>query len=329
MASKYESYCNSTSDLKAILSSIDSYDRKTVLSPNWVLSSGSLYYLHGSGFCSVLFRNSRDLGTDKGSTPSAEEEFYYNSSEDRLEYYEAGTSASALNGDVWEAGEDWITLKNRTCSEQADRIRSYINRPILKRSNSVYQGASERNYDWIVIRCNAALAVADLIYSIDPDKAREIEDRITNNEKTGLLDKLKSKSYALWNETTWRSEGGVITYINYGGSSTGFIADLRMGSRPNVLYDDVRAVISTGGTISVGTANTTVKYDIYTANDEGLKQEKIVDGELINGSYQAFAYNGFIRWSGSGVFTTGDEFSIVFQSDEVAIGNVKSGQIYR
>ena len=328
MASKFEAYCNSTTDLKSILSTVDSYDRKKVLPPTWELSSGSLYYLNNSGFCSVLFRNGKDLGAAQSSTPSSDDQYYYNSAEDRIEYYKGSTTASALNGDVWESGEDWITLKNRVCSEQADRIRSYINRPILKRKNSVYQGASERDYDWIVVRCNAALAVADLIYSIDPEKASEIEDRITNEQKTGLLDKLKSKEYALWNETTHRSEDGVITYISYNGSSTGFISDLKMESRPNVLYDDVRAVISQGGTFTVGTANTTVKYDIYVANDDGLKQEKVVDGELMNGSYQAFAYNGYIRWS-PGIFTTGDEFSIVFQSDEIAIGNVKSGQIYR
>ena len=52
-------------------------------------------------------------------------------------------------------------LKNRVVKEQADHMRSYLNRPIYKRGNSNYQGASDRSYDFIVIRSNALLACAD------------------------------------------------------------------------------------------------------------------------------------------------------------------------
>jgi len=332
MASKFEAFCNNTTDLSAIYSGIDSMDRKTVLPPNWVASGTSnLYYLHGSGSSgNVLFKDGKDLGAEQGSEPSSDNTWRFVEADDRLEFFLASSSASALNSAVFEIGQDWDSLKTTVCKEMADRIRSYMNRPILKRKNSTYQGASERNYDWVVIRCNAALAVADLIRSSNPEQAEDIESRILNEAGTGLLDRLKRGEYNLWNETTWPKEKGVITTISQDASSTGYIEDIKLDGRPTTYYDDVRAVISSGGggTFTVGTANTTVKYDVYIANDDGLKQQKVVDAELINGSYQSLAYGAFLRWS-PGIFVAGDEFSILFQSDEVPIGTVKSGQIYR
>ena len=333
MASKFEAFCNNTTDLSAIFAGIDNMDRKVVLPPNWSASGTSnLYYLYGTGSSSgsILFKDGEDLGSEQGSQPSSDDQFRMVEADDRLEYYLASSSASALNGIVFEMGEDADSLKTKVCKEQADRIRSYMNRPILKRSNTTYQGASERNYDWVVIRCNAALAVADLIRSSNPEQAEDIESRILNEAGTGLLDRLKRGEYNLWNETTWPKEKGVITTISQDASSTGYIEDIKLEGRPTTYYDDVRAVISSGGggTFTVGTANTTVKYDVYIANDDGLKQQKVVDAELINGSYQPLAYCAFLRWS-PGIFVAGDEFSILFQSDEVPIGTVKSGQIYR
>ena len=209
MASKYESFCNNTTDLSAIYSGIDSMDRKAVLPPNWVASGTSnLYYLHGSGSSgNTLFKDGKDLGSEQGSEPSSDNTWRFVEADDRLEFFLASSSASALNSAVFEMGQDWDGLKTTICKEQADRMRSYLsNRPIMKRSNSTYQGASERDYDWIVIRCNAALAVADLIRSTDPEQAEEIESRIINDDGSGLLDRLKRGEYSLWNETTWSKE---------------------------------------------------------------------------------------------------------------------------
>ena len=55
---------------------------------------------------------------------------------------------------------------------------------------------------------------------------------------------------------------------------------------------------------------------------------KVVDAEQVNGNYQSLAYGAQIRFQ-SGIFSSADEWSIIFQSDELPIGTVKSGQIYR
>jgi hypothetical protein len=54
----------------------------------------------------------------------------------------------------------------------------------------------------------------------------------------------------------------------------------------------------------------------------------VVTAEQIDGSYQSLAYGARIRFS-EGSYNTSDEWSVIFQSDEIPIGSVKSAQIYR
>ena len=327
MASRYEAFCNNNTDLQAILSTIDSYDRKRVLAPNWVESGTSnLYYLYNTGYVSQLYKDGAEQ-TSVSDTPNANNEFEYDSGQDRLQFYMGGLSTSSMNSTVFESSQDWDSLKTTVCKEQSDRIRSYINRPIYKRKRSQAQGASERDYDWILVRCNAALAVADLIRSFDQEKAEEIESRITNDEGSGLLDRLKRGEYALWNETSWRSEGGVITDVAVDSSTTGVIEDVKIDGRPGVDWDDVRVIISTGGTFVAGTSSP-VYYSVKVKSGEGISMSTVVNAQKVNGNYQNLAYGASIRFS-EGVYTANDQWSVIFISDAIPIGTVKSAQIYR
>ena len=320
-------FCNTTTDLQAVIADIDKYDRKRVLPPNWVESGTSnLYYLFNPGHVGQLYKDGAEQ-TSVSDTPNANNEFEYDAGSDRLQFFMGGLSTSAMNSTVFEAGQDWTTLKTTVCKEQADRIRSYLNRPIYKRGNSTYQGASDRDYDFIVVRINAILACADLIRSQDPERADIVEAMATSAEGDGLLDKLKRKEYVLWNETTFKSESGVIKEVSLDSSTTGYIEDIKLDGPPHTDYDEVRVVISTGGTFAPGTSSP-VKYDVYVKNDNGLRMSKVVDAETMNGDYQSLAYGARIRYQ-AGVYVADDEWSVTFQSDEIAIGSVKSGQLYR
>tara|TARA_R100001015_G_C4591844_1_gene147306 strand:- start:29 stop:1003 length:975 start_codon:yes stop_codon:yes gene_type:complete len=320
-----EAFCNTTTDLQAIVSDIDRYDRKRVLMSNFITTdTTNLYQLMNTGHIEQLYRDGIEM-TAVTDSPNADNEYNYSSTTDSFQFFLSSSSVNALNSSVFEAGEDWNTLKTKVTKEQADHMRSYLNRPIYKRGNSNYQGASDRSYDFIVIRCNAILACADLVRSQDPEKADELEERVLGDE--GLLTKLKRRDYVMWNETSFRSESGVIREISVNGSTTGYIEDLKMYGPPSTDYDEVRVVISTAGTFSPGTAST-VKYDVFTKNDTGLRRHKSVDAEVMNGDYQDLAYGALIRFQ-AGVYTLNDEWSITFQSDEVQVGSVRSGQIYR
>ena len=320
-----EAFCNTTTDLQAVVSDIDRYDRKRVLMNNFITTDTSnLYQLVNTGHVELLYRNGIEM-TSVTDTPNADFEYNYSSSTDSFLFFLSSSSVSALNSDVFEAGEDWNTLKTRVIKEQADHIRSFLNRPIYKRGNSNYQGAADRPYDFIVIRCNALLACADLVRSQDPEKASELDELVLGDD--GLLVKLKRRDYVMWNETSFRSESGVIREVSVNGSTTGYIEDIKMYGPPSTDYDEVRVVISTAGTFSPGTAST-VKYDVFTKDDTGLRRHKSVDAEVMNGDYQPLAYGALIRFQ-AGVYTLNDEWSITFQSDDVQMGTVRSGQIYR
>ena len=323
---RFEAFCNITTDLQAICD-VDSYDRKRVLPNNWVESGTSnLYYLHNAGYCSAIFMDGAEQ-TYVSDTPNAMNEWTYQAASDRLDMYIGGSSVADMNSRNWEESQDFATLKTAVVNESADLIRSYINRPIYRRKNADLQGASSRDYDFILVRINALLAAADLVRRFDEDKADEIYEKALSPDGEGLLDKLKRGEFALWHETTNRSEDGIVQVVSINGSTTGYPRDIKMHGPPSVDYDEVRLVISTGGTFAPGTSSP-VKFDVYVKNDNGLRMEKVVDAETMNGSYQSKAYGAMVAWQ-PGVYVADDEFSVIFQSSDVAIGSIKSGQIYR
>ncbi len=328
MATRFEAFCNITTDLQAILADVDNYDRKRLLRPNWqATGTTNLYKLNDSGYISQLYINSAEA-TAVVDTPNADNEYKYDSASDSVEFFLASSSTSALNGTSFEASEDWATLKQKVVNEQADRIRSYINRPIYKRKKDTSQGASERQYDFVLIRSNAALAVADLIRSVDPEKAMEIESMIFDLEAgQGLMDKLKRGEYTLWNEASSRSLSGIITEVNVNANTTGVIEDVREYAPPRIEWDDIRVVITQGGTFSAKTENNTIKYKVLSMGVKGIATEES-NPELIDGNYQGLAYGLSIRFS-EGVYTTGDEWSVIVQGGNEDFGTIKSGQVYR
>lgn len=326
--SRFTAFCNNTTDLQAVVGDIDKYDRKRVLAPNWsTTATSNLYQLSGTGYVSQLFVDNAEV-TMVTDTPNANGEAGYTASTDTLQYFVTSSSVTALNSAVVEGGQDWDGLKTTVCKEQADRIRSYLNRPIYKRGNTTYQGASDREYDFIVIRINAILACADLVRSLDPERADAIETMAIADDSNGLLDKLKRREYVLWNETSFRSESGIVSEVSVNGSTTGYIEDIKMHNPPTTDYDEVRVIISTTGTFAVGSAST-VKYDVYVKDNTGLKTHKVIDGETITGDYQSLAYGAQIRFAPGVYNSTSDEWAITFQSSSIPVGQIKSGQVYR
>ena len=325
-------FCNSTTDLQACVSDIDKYDRKRVLPPNWVATSTSnLYQLSNTGHVSQLYMDGAEMIgiADTPTAPSSDNQFQSAEADDVVFFYLAGTTASALNSSVFEAGQDWITLKNTTCKEQASFIRSFLNdRAIYKRGNSNYQGAEDRDYDFVIIKSNAILACADLIRSYDTEKAEELYELAMG--ENGLLTRIKRGDFALWHETTKASQGGspTISEISINANTTGYIEDIKLAAGPvHTSYDQVVVEIQTGGTFALGTASP-VYYNVYTKDSTGLKMHKIVDNEQVIGDYQSLAYGAQVRMQ-AGFYTASDQWLVTFQNDAMPVGSVSTGQVYR
>ena len=324
MSTRLEAFCNITTDLQGIEPSIDSFDRKRLIQ-NFVTYTTNVYVAHDSGYVDLAYVDGKEQSMQSavGDVDGADKA-YYDASADALYVY----NSLDPNNLTVEGAEDWATVKQRVVNEQADRIRSYINRPIFERNKAEDQGASSRTYDFVLINANAGLAAAELMRPIDFQRAQDIEERYISPDGDGMLDRLKRGDYALWNEATYEKNEGRVVPVSLNASTTGYIADTKVYGLPHIDYDDVRIKITTGGTFTSGTENSTVKYSVFIKNDDGLGVEEVVQSEDINGSYQPMAYGIDIRFS-EGVYTTNDEWQIIVQGEPEEHGSVKSEQISR
>jgi len=146
--STYEaSYC-SQADVAQVLPEMAKYSQRSILAPNWVASGTSnLYYNYsaGSGF-SVLFKDGKDLGSEHGSQPGSDDQWRFVEADARLEYFLASSSASALNGSVWEFGEDQDANLTKNIARASDFIRSMSGIPIYPRKGVGVASATGNDY---------------------------------------------------------------------------------------------------------------------------------------------------------------------------------------
>ena len=321
MSTYFQAYCNTNTDLLGVLPQIEGFDQKHLIT-DWAVDSGTRYRADSSGYVSMLYKNGKEMGAAQASSGNVDtnDEWYFDSSADVVYFY---NDANSPNEDRMEAGIDWGTLKQRVVDEQAERMRGYLSFPILQRKGVGTQSASSRDYDWIIIKSNATLACAELVRPSNPELAEELEKRIIDPETDmGLLDRLKRGEYKL----SYQSEGQHgIREVSINGSTTSSIVDLR--GEPSVSWDVVKVVIDTGGTLTAGTENSTVKYSTYGRN-KSIKDSKIVDNQLITGGWDAIGYGVSVRWS-MGVLTTNDEWEVELSGDEHENPIVKTAQAVR
>lgn len=321
----FEAYCNTEGDLQAVMPDIHNYNQKFLVQ-NWVVHSGSIYKSFDSGYIDVLFRSGEDLGNKQGNVGALDTdgEWFYDSSEDVVYIF----SDSDVTDLVMEGGADWDDLKDKTVKETADMLRSYIGRPILRMNNANSQGAAGRNYPYVIIRANAILACAQLVMPYDPDRGQAIQDMAMSDEGTGLLDRIKRGEFALPSDTSPDKNAGVVRQISLDNDTTGGIIDVQNVNHPMTRFDDIRVVITTGGTFTAGTSSP-VKYDVFVSDDTGLRRTRTVENEIVTGVFQPAAYGIAIRFS-EGVYTANDEWGILVMgghSNETSV--VKSGQAVR
>jgi len=316
-------YCNLTTDLMAIEPQIERYDRKRLIT-GWTTVSANLYAAYDTGYAAILVRSGVDLGAAEALVGDVDSdgEWFYSSTLDKITLY----STTDPNTIEVEAGEDWATLKARVAAEQAERIKSYLNRPIYKRSGTGQQSESTRDYDWIIIHSNAALTVAELIRDVNPAKAEAIELRIIDPENgTGYLDRLKAGEYKLWHEETVAKQGGIVRQVSINAATTGAIIDTK--GKAGCDWDVIKIKIIAGGTFAQGTASA-ITYSTWIKDDTGLKMQALVSAETINGGYQNFGHGISGRFS-PGVYTANDEWEVEVSGEDEYSPTIKQIQIVR
>ena len=320
MSTYEKSYSNTNTDLIAVVPDLGTYDQKNLIT-DWETHSGSVYRT-SSGYISMLYKNGRELGAVQSALVDvdATDEWYFDSAADLVYFY----LATDPNEERMESGVDWETLKTRINSEQAERIRSYVGRPILSRKGVGTQSASSRDYDWLIINANATLTCAALVRPANSELADALEKKIIDPETgLGTLDLLNSGSYHLWNEAEFQNVQ--IRDVSVNGSTTSAIVDWK--GEPSVDWDILKVQIQTGGTLASGSASS-VTYSTWGRDDTGLKISKIIDADTVTGGWDYIGANVYVRFS-AGVLTANDEFEAELNGQAPENAQIKTAQLWR
>ena len=274
-------YCTHR-DLKDIYPNIDEFDVKTAIY-GWTTVSTNKYAAHNSGLTTQLFANGEDLGAAQSAHTdlNVEGEWFYNSAEDVCYYYSASSPADKLI----EAGEEFSALITRIMKNASRYVDSRVDAGIPRDAFKDKEG----NYDYFLIRTTAIVAVYFLINSTMPNS--EVSNKFLE-EANFNIDQINTGKTKLSYQVSGDSASGVLREVVSPQAANGlYIVDTR-GHYTGV-YDLMKIVISTAG--AIGTA----KYDVYHGDSTGLKQNKVVDGELITGKYQSIGSGLQVRFAGS------------------------------
>lgn len=307
--STYEStYCNTTTDLLFVEPNLAQYDGKRVLASNWVDSGTThLFYLYNSGDVSgQLYLDGQEM-TAVTDTPNANDEYKYTASTDLLELYQSGGSANTLNSSMIESSSDWATLKSDAVKRASDFIRGYLPFPIYSNAGVGTQDASASDFPEIIVRSCAILTCESLIRPYDVEKADQILSQVINEQGTGYLDMLRTGQVHIYSSESEYKKRGILRTISQNANSTGGIVDIK--GTPSYSWDKIKIIISNGGTITEGVANSSVKFNSFIGNENGLKLEQMASDEVIDCYWQLVGHNMYCRFS-AGLYTTNDEFEL-------------------
>ena len=277
----------STSDLKDVYPNIDKYDMKRPLY-GWVIDD-NYGYVYNSGLVNQLYADGKDLGDAQGSSGAVDavNEWYYDSSADRLWYYFGSSNTSPIDM-LMEAGEDWATHQTDMLYKASRYFDSYVD-PTLP--TQMWKN-DEGEYDYIVIRTTAQICAYFLLSAHDPEN----EDALKIKEEyESILDRINAGGIKLGFEKSADSSQGIITELSANASSTLKPVDLRGRYRGSV-YDKIRLQVITGGVIGTAT------YSVWVNGDDklGINQgSQVVTAEKITGAYQTLSGGLQVRFGGS------------------------------
>ena len=270
----------SSRDLKDVFPNLDEFDTKKPVY-GWVVDSGTRYVAHDSGLVTQLFVDGKDLGSAQSSSSAVDTngEWYYDTATDAVYYYNDASSPDDL---LMEAGEDFATLKTRVMKDASNYVDSKLDATLPREQFLLKDGT----YDYLIRRLTGLVAAYFLVKGKDPTS--EIAEALFDEARMHIED-LNSGKAKLSFQNTGDASKGIVRKISVSGSLN--IVDTRGNYRGS--YDRLKVIITTAGAIG------TSKYSVYAKNTDGLKNNLVVQTEVINGDYQDLSGGLQIRFQGS------------------------------
>lgn len=322
-------------DLKKHFARIDEYDLKNKLSDyKFVQHSGNTWKLQDSGSVVVLYLNGEDQGSAVANVGALSNDYdwVYVTSEDCLYIlFATGDTPTDNSWRIEAAPQDWDDAKTDAIKYASEMMESILDdrfpRPIPKTTSSKVSGVE---YDYWVVMCTSLLAAWHLVKATDPggEDHQNLTDQLgtpIGAENPGLLDKINNGDIKLSFELT-DSDGAQIEEVSVNASSTGFPTE-PIGEA-SVEYEAYIIEIVAGGTITNGTANTSVSYKVTNSQGETVVSTTIIDGNYYH-EIGAGIKARFVAEEAGSVYTTGDKWVLIAQNEGINTSTIGSAEIVR
>ena len=273
----------------------------------------------------MLYSNDIELTSVSDlASVDADGKFFFDEDADVVYYRPTSTNNPNFDESV-AAGRDNKTLFTEFISRSSDFVRSYINKPIYKNKGVGTGDSLGRDFPEVIVRSTALLSASLAIMAYDREKGEELQNLAYNpNDNNGLLDLIRRGVISLDQDEDGRDK--IVKEVAINTSSTGTIVDTF--GHPTVSYDRIKVIIASGGTFSAGSTST-ITYNTFVGNDNGLKIDQVAISEVIDGSFQSIGHGIYVRFS-TGVYTTGDEWEVeVSGLDHTSGGGINTIQLKR
>ena len=326
--STYESSYCSQADIQFVLPEMAKYNQRTILSPNWVASGTSnLYFNYSTGPMTILFKDGQDLSTEHGSQPSSDNQWRYVEADGKLEYYLASSSASALNGAIFEGGIDADTHLTSVIARSSDFVRSMSGGiAIYPRKGVGIASATGADWPEIIVMSTAHIAASFITAPYNLELSTQLSDKVSNAEGTGWLDLLRRGEVTINQQESLQKNHGIVRRVSLNGSTTSDIVDVK--GRPSVEWDIIQIKIASGATLARST-NSSVTYSTKGSNADGLQVEALYTSETVTGGWDAVGHGMYVRWS-PGVLTTNDQWELEISGElDSTATPIKMAQVNR
>jgi hypothetical protein len=308
-------YCV-VADLQKYVSTIDSYDLKVELADFEFQSLGSdVFQLDDSGSVIIAYRNGVDLGAAAANVGavSSDGDWFYDAALDRFTI-KLGASDSPTDADIrlQRAPETWADAKTYAVQLGQSKVEQELDERFPRPLPKVADNPTGDDYDQAVVELNALYACVHLIKSSGSDDWLAVQNRIFNEQETGILDRLNAGEIKLSFELT-RSDDGQIKAISLDAATTGDLVDA-IGT-PSTDYEVYLITIGTGGTLTAGTENTTIDYTVTDSQGS-----EVQGATIITGLFQAMGGGMSARFTSSAdglVYTAADKWSLTVQTEGV------------
>ena len=288
----------SITDLTKYFNRVNDFDSKVQIFPS--LTSGSLHLFRDSGYVSQLFVNGEELAAAQSASADVDSngEWFYASGTNQVEYYNSNYSSTTINEQVFEVGVDFTDFLEQALTDASLELHNYIDMrfstPLMASKQidiSTTPVSILEEYDPIIIKSVCYIAASNLIRAKEgsSEEADYYHSLVTNEDRTGIIDKLNDGLYKLSTEIDANDRNGkILARLNINNMD---LIELE-GEYSGEKYDLLKVITTTGG--AYGTAKFQVSY---LSNDQ--LEGGTTSPEVITGGLQHIYGGLYGRWQGA------------------------------